>query len=160
MQMSSLDENSISGHPVYQYEGSLPDLLAAHHECSFSELAELSKNHLVHLCYQQQKAHRHLKQANDLLLDKLEKNRGHRNSGTETELLAAQCLIRDLERRLQSRGTDIAILREKNALISENLLITQQLDSLRSRETSWLLQLHELKEHSELLEFRVLELEG
>lgn len=127
-----------------------------------SDLAELSREELRQLCCQLQKAHQQLRQAHELMVTQVkDPSRGGRaRSRVENELLASQSLVRDLEAALASKSVDPSALREKSVLTAQNLCLTQKVRDLRTREVKVKHELQELRDLNELMEFRILELEG
>ena len=68
--------------------------------------------------------------------------------------------MRDLEAALATKGVDPSALQEKSVLTAQNLCLTQKLRDLRAREVKVKNELQELRDLNELMEFRILELEG
>ena len=68
--------------------------------------------------------------------------------------------MRDLEAALATKGVDPSALQEKSVLTAQNLCLTQKLRDLRAREAKVKNELQELRDLNELMEFRILELEG
>ncbi|XP_043197361.1 plectin-like isoform X3 [Amphibalanus amphitrite] len=127
-----------------------------------SDLAQLSREELRQLCCELQRAHHQLRQAHELMVAKVRETgrSGRARSRVENELLASQSLVRDLEAALATKGVDPSALQEKSVLTAQNLCLTQKLRDLRAREVKVKNELQELRDLNELMEFRILELEG
>lgn len=76
-----------------------------------------------------------------------------------TELMVTEAKIKDLEAILNGQNVDLTLVEEKKQLQQLNLGLAERIAELQENESKLLGKLQDAKDQSELLEFRVLELE-
>ena len=76
---------------------------------------------------------------------------------TENSIFEAK--ISDLEAILDGQDVDLTLVEEKKQLHQLNVGLAEKIASLKEKEAKILAKLQDAKDQSELLEFRVLELE-
>ncbi|XP_059082572.1 restin homolog [Tigriopus californicus] len=76
-----------------------------------------------------------------------------------TELMVTEAKIKDLEAILNGQNVDLTLVEEKKQLQQLNLGLAERIAELQENESKILGKLQDSKDQSELLEFRVLELE-
>ena len=67
--------------------------------------------------------------------------------------------IEDLEKLIEGTSIETKLIEEKKTLFALNLGLSEKIRHLHERETRFKLEIQDAKDHAELLEFRVLELE-
>ena len=77
----------------------------------------------------------------------------------DTEIKIAEAKIKDLEAILNGQNVDLTLVEEKRHLQHLNVGLSEKVAALQVKEARILSELQDSKDKSELLEFRVLELE-